>query len=87
MATVTLNGTSYTISASNGAAADLTAANALMDQVDAIVRGWQTAYAADGASFYKQGGSAGSLTAGASIGGLQARLQATQNNLLTIAHG
>jgi hypothetical protein len=84
---LTLNGTTYTTGATNGAAADLMAGNALMDQVDVIVNGWSAKYATDGNSFYRQGGSAGVLTGGSVIGTLFARLTATQANLNNMRHG
>jgi hypothetical protein len=87
MATFTLNSVVYTIGSANAAATDLTAANALMDQIDAIISGWASAYASDGAGFYKQGGSAGSVAAGGPLGLLMVRLKQAQAALQNLTHG
>jgi hypothetical protein len=64
VASFNLNGQTFTTGASNGAATDLLAVNALIDQVEAIIANWGVAYRAGGGAFFSQGSSVAGSTAG-----------------------
>lgn len=85
--TITLNGTAYTVGATNGAAADAAAAGALISQLDIIIENWRQAYVSDGASFAKQGGAAGTNAAAESLGYVRNRLVTTQRSIMPLIRG